>query len=317
MSNDRDLVIVGAGPAGLAAALYGSRLGLRTLAIAETLGGMAGEASWVENYPGVDGESGIDLVERMRKQCESAGAELLLGERVEGLDLAGTRKCAIVQSGSFESDAVILASGCSHRRLGIPGEEEFSGRGVSYCAVCDGVFFKGKRVLVVGGGNTAAMEALFLEDIAGEVFMAHRKSDLRADAVLKRRVLDGSVQVLWRKEVEEISGDGVVTHAILRDTATDDVARLEVDGIFVAVGKDPVTGFAKEAGIATADGGFIDVNRKQETNIRGVYAAGDVTGGIHQIGVAVGEGITAAMNAYLYVRGGWYGSRNGRQSGDS
>lgn len=312
MSNNYDLVIVGAGPAGLSAGLYGARLGLRTLIIGETLGGMAAEAALVENYPGIERSSGMEIAERMRRQCESAGAEILLAEKVERLDLTGKRKKAMTHSVIFESDALVLATGCTHKDLGVPGEEEFRGRGVSYCAVCDGVFFKGKRVLVVGGGNTAAMEALYLGQIAGKVFMVHRRSELRADSVLKGRVRDSAVEVLWNRQVKEIQGDNLVNRVVLLDTEKGDEISLEVDGVFIAVGEVPKTAYAKKAGVVTIDAGFIEVNRKQETNIDGVYAAGDMTGGVKQIGVATGEGITAAINAYLYITGGWYGRGKGK-----
>jgi thioredoxin reductase (NADPH) len=314
MAEDRDLIVVGAGPAGLAAGLYGSRLGLQTVVVGETLGGMASEAWLVENYPGVESMRGMELAERMRRQAEDAGAEFLVPERVERLELQGEKKRAVCGSSTLRSDAVIVATGCCHRTLGIPGEAEFRGRGVSYCAVCDGVFFKGRKVLVVGGGNTAAMEALYLREIAAKVTMAHRRGDLRADAKLKSRVLSSGIEVLWNKQVVKIQGEKLVNGVVLRDAGTGAEMQLPVDGVFIAVGESPQSHVAKNAGVVTTEEGFIQVNRRQETNVKGVYAAGDVTGAVHQIGVAVGEGITAAINAYLHIMGGWYGSETKPQA---
>ncbi len=308
MAEGHDLIVVGTGPAGLTAGLYGSRLGLRTVVVGETLGGMAGEAWLVENYPGVESLRGMELAERMLKQAQAAGAEFRLPERVERLDLVGERKRAVGGSFALESDALIIATGCCHRTLGVPGEAEYRGRGVSYCAVCDGVFFKGRKVLVVGGGNTAAMEALYLKEVAAGVTIVHRRNDMRADAALKARVLGSGIEVLWNKQVIEIQGEKLVKGVVLRDTVSCGDTYLPVDGVFIAIGESPQSQIAKDAGVATTEEGFIQVDRMQRTNIDGVYAAGDVTGAVHQIGVAVGEAITAAISAYLHVTGGWYGS---------
>ncbi len=312
MPNNHDLVVLGAGPAGLSAGLYGSRMGLRTVLVGEALGGMAAEAWVVENYPGVERMRGIELVEKMQQQAQSAGLEVVVPERVERLELVDGRIRTTSVSASFESDALVLATGCCHKMLGVPGEEEFKGRGVSYCAVCDGVFFRGRNVAVVGGGNTAAMEALYLREIAGKVHIVHRRGDLRADAMLKRKILEGGVNLLWHKEVKEIRGGNVVKDLRLLDRKSGEESSLQVDGVFIAVGESPQSQLGREIGIKTTKDGFIEVNRKQETNIEGIYAAGDITGGVHQIGVAVGEGITAAMNAYLHIMGGWYGERRGK-----
>lgn len=307
MSRECDLTVVGAGPAGLSAGLYGARLGLRTVLIGEVAGGLASEAWLVENYPGVEPIRGPELVDRMQKQAQSAGLATMIPETVERLDLGGERKRTMAASEEIWSRAIVIATGCCHRNLGVPGEEEFRGRGVSYCAVCDGVFFKGGRVMVVGGGNTAAMEALYLKQIAGKVFMAHRRSDLRADAALKQRVLGSGIEMLWNKQVVQIRGENQVNGVILRDAGGGEDVSVDVDAVFIAVGESPQSGLARDAGVQIDQEGFIVVDRNQETNLPGVYAAGDVTGGVHQIGVAVGQGITAAVNAYLYITGGWYG----------
>ena len=309
MPESYDLVIVGAGPAGLTAALYGSRMGIKTLMIGETMGGMVSETTVIENYPGFERIEGAELIDRMQKQAQAMGAELLVPESVEEIDVAGPKKRINTFSEEFESDALILATGCHHRKLGVPGEEEYRGRGVSYCAVCDGAFFRGKTVVVVGGGNTAAMETLYLREVVGKVYLVHRRDDLRAEKVLKDRLLRSGVEVIWNSQVVEIKGNGAVSRVVLSNTKTGQLSELDVHGVFVAVGEVPNSQLAKDAGIETDEEGYIVVNRKQETNIPGVYAAGDVTGGARQIGVAVGEGITAAINAYLYVTGGWYGKK--------
>ena len=309
MAKDYDLVIVGAGPAGLTAALYGSRMGIRTLMIGETMGGMVSESTMIENYPGFERIEAAELIDRMRRHAESMGAELLVPESVEKIDVQGPRKRVKTFSDEFESDALILATGCHHRKLGVPGEEEYRGRGVSYCAVCDGAFFKGKTVVVVGGGNTAATEALYLREVVGKVYLVHRRDDLRAEKVLRDRVLSSGVEPVWNTQIAEIKGNGLVSKVVLSNTKTGGISELEVDGVFVAIGEAPNSELAKDAGIETDEEGYIVVNRNQETSIEGVYAAGDVTGGAKQIGVAVGEAITAAINAYLYVTGGWYGKK--------
>jgi thioredoxin reductase (NADPH) len=284
-------------------------MGLRATLIGEVPGGMASEAWLVENYPGFDSIKGPELVERMRAQAESAGLEMFVPSRVERLGLDGRRITVVSDSVQMESEAAILATGCRHRVLDAPGEEEYKGKGVSYCAVCDGLFFRGRRVAVVGGGNTAAMEALYLNEIADKVYMVHRRDELRADAKLRKQIGGSGIKVLWNKTVETIAGEDLVDRVILRDTADGAKSELEVDGVFIAIGETPQSQLAEGIGVRTTEDGFIEVNRRQETSVPGVYAAGDVTGGVHQIGVAVGEGISAAVNAYLYIMGGWYGKR--------
>ena len=309
---DCDLVVVGAGPGGLAAGLYGARLGIDTMLIGESLGGMAAEAWLVENYPGFESIKGIDLVEKMRKQAEGAGLKMRFPERVDSLELDGEEITVRLHDEELRTTAVVIATGCCHRILGAPGEEEFRGRGVSYCAVCDGVFFRGKDVAVIGGGNSAAMEALYLRDLARKVYLVHRRGSLRADATMRRQLDAAGVEFVWHKTVKEIKGENLVESLLLRDTRTGEESSLAVSGTFIAVGESPQSQLAKGIGAGLTSEGFIDVNRRQETSVKGVYAAGDVTGGVHQIGVAVGEGITAGIQAYLYVTGGWYGESRKR-----
>ncbi len=309
MPQSCDLLIIGAGPAGLAAGIYGARMGLKTLIVAETLGGMAAEATTVENYPGFTQISGFELIEKMHVHAEMCGATLHAPETVIDLVLDGGEKKVKTDVDIYSTTALIIATGRTHRKLGIAGEEEFRGRGVSYCATCDGRFFRGKRVMVVGGGNAAVNEVLFLNELASKIYLLHRREDLRADAVLKRRLLECGVEIFWNSEVQSIEGEDHVRLIRFRNTQTGEERAVEVDGIFISVGEVPRSEAAKKAGVSTDPDGFIIVNRKQETNIPGVYAAGDVTNSVHQIGVAVGEGITAAVNAYLYINSGWYGKK--------
>jgi thioredoxin reductase (NADPH) len=309
---DCDLVVVGAGPGGLAAGLYGARLGIDTMLIGESLGGMAAEAWLVENYPGFESIKGIDLVEKMRKQAEGAGLKMRFPERVDSLELDGEEITVRMHDEELRTIAVVIATGCCHRTLGAPGEDEFRGRGVSYCAVCDGVFFKGRDVAVIGGGNSAAMEALYLRDLARKVYLVHRRGSLRADAAMRRQLDAAGVEFVWHKTVKEIQGENLVESVLLCDTRTGEESSLAVSGTFIAVGESPQSQLAKGIGVDLTPEGFIDVNRRQETSVKGVYAAGDVTGGVHQIGVAVGEGITAGIQAYLYITGGWYGESKKR-----
>ncbi len=304
---DYDLIVVGAGPAGLSAGLYGARLGIDTILIGESLGGMAAEAWLIENYPGFESIKGAELVDKMKKQAEAAGLQMRFPERVESLELDGEAISVKMQEDELRAIAVVIATGCCHRILGAPGEEKFRGRGVSYCAVCDGVFFKGKDVAVIGGGNSAAMEALYLKDLANKVYLVHRRGSLRADAAMREQLDAAGVEFVWHKTVKEIRGENLVENLLLCDTRTGEESSLDVSGTFIAVGESPQSQLAKDIGASLTPEGFIDVNRKQETSIEGIYAAGDVTGGVHQVGVAVGEGITAAIQAYLYVTGGWYG----------
>ena len=205
---DVELVVVGAGPAGLSAALYASRMGLRTLVLEKGLpGGLMLEIPFIENYPGFpEGISGQELAELMVRQAKKHGAEIRELEEVLKMDLKGDVKIVETNKGTYEAKAIIIATGCSHRKLDVPGEEEFRGRGVSYCGLCDGPFFKGKRVLVVGGGNAAATTALYLSDLASEVLLVHRRDVLRAEEALVKRLEEKGVRFILNSVVEEIFG---------------------------------------------------------------------------------------------------------------
>jgi len=208
----------------------------------------------------------------------------------------------------YETKTVIIASGTHYRELGVPGEKEFYGRGVSYCGVCDGPLFKGKRVLVVGGGNTAAITALYIAGLASQVKLSHRRDVLRAEeSLVKALESKENVEILWNTELKEIKGKDLVEKVTLFNNKTGDTWELDVDGVFVQVGEVPNSQLAREAGVKVDEGGYIVVDVRQRTNIAGVYAAGDVTNHpVKQVGTAVGQGITAALEAYGYVRRPYY-----------
>jgi thioredoxin reductase (NADPH) len=304
-----DLIIIGAGAAGLAAGIYGARSGLKTLVLEEKIaGGTAADAPIIENYPGFQRISGAELTQKMAAQCRSSGAVIHELEKVVSLDLKGEEKLVKSDKAAYEAGAVVIASGTRYREIGVLGEKEFRGRGVSYCGICDGPLFKGKRVLVVGGGNAAVVTALYLAEIVSEVKIAHRRSEFRAEeALVKALKAKGNIEILWNTEVKEIKGEKLVSGVIVFNNKTMETKELAVDGVFVQAGETPNSQLAKDAGVEVDKNGYIIVDSRQRTNIAGVYAAGDVTNHpVKQVGTAVGQGITAALEAYGYVKRPYY-----------
>lgn len=302
-------MIVGAGPAGLAAGIYGVRSGLETLVLDEKMaGGTVADAPVVDNYPGIQGERGSDIAKRIHTHAKNMGVKINEFERVEGVSLSMERKLVKTQKTDYEAKAIIIAAGSHYRELGVPGEKEFRGRGVSYCGICDGPFFKGKRVLVVGGGNSAVITALYLANLAGETKVVHRRETFRAEEMLAKELMKSrNVEVLWNTEVKEITGDKVVKKVIVLDKKSKETRDVIVDGVFVQVGESPNSQLAREGGVAVDEYGFVKVDWLQHTNVAGVYAAGDVTNHpVKQVGTAVGQGITAALEAYGYIRRPYY-----------
>lgn len=303
-----ELIIIGAGPAGLTAGIYAGRRELKTLILEEKIpGGAAADSPLIENYPGFRSISGRELVNRMLEQCKSFGAEIHELEAVNELYLTQQEKIVKTAKNEYGAKAVIIATGSHHRELGVPGEKEFRGRGVSYCATCDGPFFKGRRVAVVGGGNTAAVSALFLADIASEVSLIHRRDRLRAEEAIFRELQRKGVKFYWNSVVKQIRGEKLVKGIAIQDLKTGETRELEVEGVFINIGEEPNSQIAKNAGVAVDERGYIIVDSRQRTNIPGVYAAGDVTNcPIKQIGTAVGQGIIAAEEAYGYIKRPYY-----------
>lgn len=303
-----DLIIVGAGPAGLTAGIYGARSGIKTLIIEEKIpGGAAAESPLIENYPGFPSVSGRQLVNKMLEHCKKFGVEIHELERVVRLDLKDENRLVVTDKTSYEASAVIIASGCHSRELGVHGENEFRGKGVSFCAVCDGAFFKGRKVIVVGGGNSAAASALYLSNLASNVKLAHRRNQLRAEEAFVQSLRDKKVEFLWNTELKEVKGDTVVRQVVLFNNKTGETKEVEVDGVFIQVGEVPNSQFAKEAGINVDKHGYIIVDERKRTNINGVYAAGDVTiSPVKQVGTAVGDAIIAATEAFGYIKRPYY-----------
>jgi thioredoxin reductase (NADPH) len=308
-----DVIIIGAGPAGLTAGIYCARNGLKTLILEEKLpGGLAAEASLIENYPGfIDGVSGLDLVNRMVKQAKKFAVEINELEPVLELTVKGKKKIVQTEKKRYTTSAIILSSGCHCKHLNVVGESLFQGKGVSYCAVCDGPLFRNRHLIVVGGGNSAAMSALYLSELAAEVKLIHRREGLRAEDALIKDLKRKSVKVMLNTEIDEIKGEQIVKEVILFNNKTEKMEEVPVDGIFIHVGETPNSKIAKEAGIDTDSTGFVIVDPKQQTNIEGVYAAGDVTNcEVKQIGTAVGQAIIAALEVFGFLKRPYYYQRS-------
>ncbi len=295
-----DLVVIGAGPAGLAAGIYAGRGGL-DVKLLDMMGGggQVNVIDRIENYPGVMGlETGMALAEIMSKQAASFGAEISFDE-VTGIDTSG--KHLVVKGGntSYSTRSVLVASGAGHRLLKAPGEGRLSGRGVSYCATCDGNFFRGQSVAVVGGGSSAVMEAIYLTRIVGQVTLIHRRDKLRAEKFLQDRLFAAeNSEVIWDSVVEEIVGDKEVTGVRIKNVKSGESRLLDVAAVFIFVGLTPNTGFLK--GVIDLDqNGFVKTDINMCTSHPAIYAAGDVRAdSARQIGTAVGDGITAVVKIH-------------------
>lgn len=300
--SDADLIIIGAGPAGLAAAQYGARANLRTILVEEMApGGQALLIDRLENYPGyAEPKSGYEFAEDMRRQAEAFGADFV-AETVAGLKKDGELFEVALGSRTITSYAVLLATGAKHRLLGVPGEAEFSGRGVSYCATCDGPFFKGKKMFVVGGGDAACDEAQFLAKLSDKVVMVHRRDRFRAQKALADRVLrNPAIEVRFNTRVVEIKGDKKVASVVLEDAVTGERKEEAADAVFVFVGSIPQTQLVPDA--ATDESGSVVTDQRMETSIKGLFAAGDVRATpFRQVVVAAGEGAVAAHSAAQYI----------------
>jgi thioredoxin reductase (NADPH) len=269
----------------------------------------------VENYPGSNAIPGIKLAEKMKKQAKKFGCDFK-SETVVSLDLKGEIKKVKTSEKEYKSKAVIIATGSHYRKLEAEGEDKFIGKGVSYCAVCDGPLFKGKKVAVIGGSDTAVKSALYLSEIASEVYLIHRRDQLRAEEVNQKKLEKSKVKVIWNSVVDKITGDKFVNKIIIKNVNTNETKELEIDGVFIEVGEIPTTEIMKAAGVEINEKNFINVNDKFETNISGVFAAGDVTGSFAQIVVAAADGAEAATNAYLFLRGGVYGEKKPADYGE-
>lgn len=298
-----DVVIIGGGPAGLTAGIYTARARLRTLLIEkDMIGGNIVYAELVENYPGFpDGISGMDLTRMMHDQAIKFGMETRMTE-ITGLSISDKLKLINTQEGEVKSRAVIIAGGSKRQSIGAPGEQEYTGRGVSYCATCDGAFFTDQPVAIVGGGNAAIQEALHLARYASSVTLIHRRNELRATKIEQERIFaEPKIKYAWDSVVTAIEGGDTVESLKLRNVKTNAETALAVKGVFVAIGFTPNTGYLKD--ILTLDqAGLIQVNQNMETSVPGLFAAGDIrAGSIRQVISACGDGATAAVSADKYL----------------
>lgn len=300
------MVIVGSGPAGYTAAVYAARAGLEPVVIAGavTAGGALMTTTEVENFPGfLDGVQGPALMERMRAQAERFGASIVY-DTATNLKLTGDVKTIETGNGvTYRARAVILAMGSAYRKLGLPEEERLSGHGVSWCATCDGFFFREQKIAVIGGGDSAMEEALFLTRFASQVILVHRRGEFRASKIMAQRVLsDPKIEVAWNSEVMQILGEDQVTGLRLRDTVTGAERDLDVSGVFVAIGHDPRSELVNDQ-IATDDDGYVLVDHPStRTNLPGVFAAGDLVDHTYRQAItAAGTGCAAAQDAQHYL----------------
>ncbi len=298
------IIIVGSGPAGLTAALYTARANLNPLVISgNQLGGQISITSEVENYPGFpEGITGPELVELMRKQAERFGAKLLIDEVTEVDFTQGAPFQLKTFGDTYEADAVILALGASPKRLGIPGEETLIGRGVSFCATCDGFFFRDKDVIVVGGGDSALEEGLFLTRFAKRVRVVHRRDELRAGEALKQRALaNEKIEFIWDTVLEEIVGNGKVEGVKARNVKSGETFQLEADGVFIFIGHDPNSELFKGQ-LEMDERGYLITDDRMMTSVPGVFAAGEIQDSVYrQVTTSVGQGAAAGMMAERWL----------------
>jgi thioredoxin reductase (NADPH) len=298
-----DVMIVGGGGAGLTAALYTSRANLSTILFEKLVsGGQIASTDWVENYPGFpEGVLGSEIAQKMEAQAVRYGAKIVY-EEVKSLSRKGDVFEAVSDEAGYTARTVILAMGASFRRIGVPNEKELTGKGVSYCATCDGAFFKGKKVLAVGGGDSALQEGIFLTRFAERVTIVHRRDKLRASPILQGRAkTNPRMDFIWNSVVEKIIGEKKVESVLLRDLKTGEAKDLPVDGVFVFIGHDPNSSLAKDF-VALDEKGYIMTDASLSASVPGVFAAGEVRrGAVRQLVAACGEGCAAALSAQAFL----------------
>jgi thioredoxin reductase (NADPH) len=301
----RNVIVIGSGPAGYTAALYSARAELHPLVFegSVTAGGALMNTTEVENFPGFrDGIMGPALMDEMRAQAERFGAELVADDVVE-VDLTGPVKVVKTATDTYTAHAVVLATGSAYRKLNLPNEEKLSGRGVSYCATCDGFFFREQHIAVVGGGDSAVEEATFLTRFGSKVSLIHRRDELRASKIMQERAFaDPKLEMIWNAEVESINGAEVLESLTLRDTVTGEKSELPATGLFVAIGHDPRSDLLKGQVDLDPDGYVLVRPGSTETNLTGVFAAGDLVDRRYQQAItAAGTGCAAALDAEKYL----------------
>ncbi len=300
-----DTAIIGTGPAGLSASIYLSRYGVSNMVIGDLFGGTTTKSHEIGNWLGDEKITGVDFAQKAVAHAKSYGTPFVVG-KVRGIEKEGLVFALELDNGeTVHARTVVLATGMEHRHLNIPGETEFAGRGVSYCATCDGFFFKDKAVAVVGGNDSAAVAALYLADIAKKVYMIYRGSALRAEEYWKKRITDSSnIEVIYNTNLTEIKGEATVREVVL-DVPYNGEQSLVVDGVFVEIGADPKTDFAEGLGLQIDDEGYIVVDERCMTTVDGVWAAGDITSGSNkfkQIVTAAAEGAIAANSIQMWLK---------------
>ena len=294
---ETDVVVVGGGPAGLTAGIYLVRSGLKTAVIErDALGGQVATTPVVENYPGFTQVGGKALVDMLVVHALEY-VQIFQGEGVVDID-PGMPLTVQTTRRKFKTKSILLATGASHRHLNVPGEIRLSGKGVSYCSTCDGPLFKGRKVIMIGGGNSAVTEAMYLKHMGADVTLIHRRDTLRAQEFLAKRLEQSEVPILWNTQVKEIRGKDRVTDVLLVNTRTQEISTMETDAVFIAIGYTPTTDLVGKSGVALTPEGYIARDERHRTNIPGIYSAGDVEGGYKQIVTATGQGAEAAMSIF-------------------
>ena len=291
-----DLIVIGGGPTAIGSAIYAARFALDVLVIGKIFGGLIATTHLVENYPGITTASGQGLMEMFKEHMNSLQIPYITDE-IRSIEQANDHFILHSFFQKFKAKSVVIATGSERKKLGIPGEENFAGRGVSYCATCDGPFYKDKTVCVIGGSDSAAKEALFLSQSVKKVFIIYRGEEIRAEPINKKRVEENhKIEIIYKTNIVEIKGDNTVKSVIF-----DNGTEFEVDGVFIEVGSIPNSDLAKRIGIKTNEKGEIIINRKSETNIPGVFAAGDVADApFKQAITGVAEGVSAAYSSFLF-----------------
>jgi thioredoxin reductase (NADPH) len=297
MQEKYDVIIIGAGPAGLTAGLYCGRSGLRTLVLGDPYGSQVASADLIENYPGFSGIRGMELIEKMAEQTKAYAENI--PQNAEKIERKGKLFLVKTSGGNFSGRCIIICTGAVHRKLGVKGEGEFSGRGISYCATCDGPLYRGRKVAVVGYGNGAAKASLYLSKIAKVILLCTRKN-LGCEEVYLERIVKKKIKILYDIKMERIDGKESVQRIFYECGGRK--RSMRVEAVFVESGMVPNTELAGKLGVKLTKNGFIEVDERQETNIKGVFAAGDVTGGRNQIVTAVGEGANSALSVIEYLK---------------
>ncbi len=297
-----DIIIVGAGPAGMTAAIYAARANMKTLIIEKAVpGGQMAKTEEIENYPGFSTILGPDLSRNMFEQAMKFGAEYVRSQ-VQEIRAGHPYKTIIMADRQYQAKAVIVATGAEHGRIGVPGEEKFAGRGVSYCAVCDGAFFADLELVVVGGGDAAVEEAIYLTRFASKVTIIHRRNELRAQKIIQQRAFENEkIAFIWNHVIKEIRGDEMVSSLLLKNTQTGEETDYPCQGVFIYVGMEPISGYLKELGI-TNDTGYIPTDNGMQTKLPGIYAIGDIREkALRQVVTATGDGSIAAVSVQHYI----------------